>query len=65
MKRLSETAGSANTETRLELVQEHVRAENRHDLEDIMETFGGSPRYDDAPWKVAWQMLAQTMGGKP
>lgn len=51
MKRLSETAGSTNTEARLELVQEHVRAENRHDLEGIMETFGESPRYDDEPWE--------------
>jgi steroid delta-isomerase-like uncharacterized protein len=35
---------------RLALVDEHVRLENRHDLEGIMTTFGASARYDDEPW---------------
>ena len=35
---------------RLKLVEEHVRLENRHDLEGIMATFGAAARYDDEPW---------------
>lgn len=32
------------------LVEEHVRCENRHDLDAVMATFGGAARYDDEPW---------------
>lgn len=35
---------------RIELVERHVRSENLHDLEAIMETFGEAARYDDEPW---------------
>lgn len=35
---------------RMQLVEEHVRSENRHDLEAIMDTFGEEARYDDEPW---------------
>ena len=35
---------------RLELVEQHVRSENRHDLEAVMATFGAAARYDDEPW---------------
>jgi hypothetical protein len=35
---------------RLQLVDEHVRLENQHDLDGIMTTFGAAPRYDDEPW---------------
>jgi steroid delta-isomerase-like uncharacterized protein len=42
----SESRGSA----RLNLVEEHVRLENRHDLDGIMQTFGPGARYDDEPW---------------
>lgn len=35
---------------RLALVEEHVRLENRHDLDGIMGTFGASARYDEEPW---------------
>ncbi len=34
---------------RLKLVDEHVRLENRHDLDGIMGTFGATARYDDEP----------------
>jgi steroid delta-isomerase-like uncharacterized protein len=34
---------------RLELVEEHIRLENQHDLEGIMGTFGATARYDDEP----------------
>jgi len=36
---------------RLEMVEEHVRCENRHDLEGVMSTFGAEARYDDEPWR--------------
>jgi steroid delta-isomerase-like uncharacterized protein len=35
---------------RLRLVEEHVRLENRHDLQGIMATFGDEATYEDAPW---------------
>jgi len=37
---------------RLQLVEEHVRLENQHDLDGIMTTFGTTPRYDDEPWNA-------------
>ena len=35
---------------RLEVVEEHVRRENTHDLPGIMTTFGHQAWYDDEPW---------------
>jgi steroid delta-isomerase-like uncharacterized protein len=35
---------------RVALVEEHVRSENRHDLEAVMATFGADARYDDEAW---------------
>jgi steroid delta-isomerase-like uncharacterized protein len=35
---------------RIAIVEEHVRCENRHDLDAVMATFGGQARYDDEPW---------------
>ena len=35
---------------RLEIVEEHVRRENAHDLRGIMTTFGQQAWYDDQPW---------------
>ncbi|MFC7156234.1 ester cyclase [Halomarina halobia] len=37
-------------ESRLALVEEHVRHENRHDLNAVMDTFGAAPEYEDTPW---------------
>ncbi len=31
-------------------VEEHIRGENRHDLDAVMATFGPEARYDDEPW---------------
>lgn len=41
--------GESNQEkfdTRVRLVDEHLRAENAHDLDAIMETFGRNPRFN-------------------
>ena len=35
----------------LDLVEEHVRHENAHDLDAILGTFGGSGSYHDEPWE--------------
>src|SRR5438067_10684720 len=35
---------------RAAVVDEHIRCENRHDLDAIMATFGMDARYDDEPW---------------
>jgi steroid delta-isomerase-like uncharacterized protein len=32
-------------------VDEHVRCENRHDLDALMATFGPDASYDDEPWQ--------------
>ena len=37
-------------EAQLALVEEHIRQENRHDLEGIMATFGAAPEYEDTSW---------------
>jgi len=36
---------------RFDLVEEHVRRENAHDLDGILATFGTSPSYHDEPWQ--------------
>ncbi len=50
----STSAMSGNTPSRfaarLALVEEHIRCENRHDLDGIMATFGARARYDEEPW---------------
>ena len=35
---------------RMAVVDEHIRCENRHDLEGVMATFGMDARYEDEPW---------------
>ncbi len=35
---------------RIELVEEHVRCENAHDLAGLMSTFGSEASYEDEPW---------------
>jgi len=35
---------------RMAVVDEHIRCENRHDLDAVMATFGKDARYDDEPW---------------
>ena len=46
---MTNTSSEANR-ARLEIVHEHVRRENAHDLSGIMATFGDRARYDDQPW---------------
>lgn len=51
---VDDTPGTAEQDTRasrLALVEEHVRQENRHDLESVLETFGTAPEYEDLPWE--------------
>ncbi len=35
---------------RIAIVEEHIRCENRHDLDAVLATFGADARYDDEPW---------------
>jgi len=35
---------------RIALVEQHVRLENAHDLEGVLQTFGAAARYDDEAW---------------
>lgn len=41
---------SSREQARLQMVEEHVRLENAHDLEGLLNTFGADARYDDEPW---------------
>jgi len=42
--------GAQRVQARMSVVEEHVRCENRHDLNAVMATFGTDARYDDEPW---------------
>jgi len=37
-------------QARLTVVDEHLAAENRHDLDAVMATFGNDARFEDEPW---------------
>ena len=43
-------AQKALQRARIGRVEEHVRLENDHDLDAVMETFSASPYYDEEPW---------------
>lgn len=47
---MTEAAGD-RTAARLALVEEHIRCENRHDLDAVMATFGADASYEDGPWQ--------------
>jgi steroid delta-isomerase-like uncharacterized protein len=48
---MNNSAAQTNS-SRLEIVERHIRAENQHNLNEIMNTFGSTARYDDEPWKA-------------
>jgi hypothetical protein len=35
---------------RIAIVEQHIRLENQHDLEGVLDTFGANAHYDDGPW---------------
>jgi steroid delta-isomerase-like uncharacterized protein len=41
---------AGRVQARTVVVDEHIRCENRHDLDGVMATFGTDARYDDEPW---------------
>ena len=47
---MTTTLSDRTTRARLEVVEEHVRRENAHDLPGIMTTFGNEAWYGDEPW---------------
>jgi steroid delta-isomerase-like uncharacterized protein len=42
----------ARVAARLQIVDEHIRRENEHDLAGIMGTFGATARFDDEPFNA-------------
>lgn len=40
---------------RVALVEQHIRLENQHDLEGVLNTFGADAHYDDEPWDEHFQ----------
>jgi len=49
---------SARDSLRIAAIEEHVRHENRHDLDGLLSTFGGHAVYEDAPWGERHEGLA-------
>jgi len=41
---------SSRDDLRIAAVEEHVRHENRHDIDGLLSTFGGNAVYEDGPW---------------
>jgi steroid delta-isomerase-like uncharacterized protein len=41
---------SARDSLRMAAIEEHIRHENRHDLDGLLSTFGGHAVYEDGPW---------------
>ena len=48
--RPARTLDKALRRARIARVEEHVRHENAHDLDAVMETFSANPHYDEEPW---------------
>ncbi|HLH09056.1 MAG TPA: ester cyclase [Terriglobales bacterium] len=44
----------SNLAARMALVEQHVRFENQHDLERVLETFGRVAEYQDCPWALRY-----------
>jgi len=40
---------------RIAIVEQHIRLENRHDLEGVLGTFGDTAQYDDEAWGEHYQ----------
>jgi steroid delta-isomerase-like uncharacterized protein len=50
MEAAMERTGNPRLDARIAAVDEHVRQENRHDLDALLATFGAHAEYQDAPW---------------
>src|SRR5437773_12159456 len=50
--------GKARDDLRIAAIEEHVRQENRHDLDGLLSTFGGHATYEDGPWGERYEGLA-------
>lgn len=53
---------SASDSRRVRLVEEHIRMENEHDLEAVLDTFGDDPRYEDMSWRDTYDGLRGVHG---
>jgi steroid delta-isomerase-like uncharacterized protein len=47
---LADSPARPHLVARINLVEQHIRLENAHDLPGVLATFGDSARYDDEPW---------------
>jgi steroid delta-isomerase-like uncharacterized protein len=47
---MSTSFDAPHADVRVALVDEHIRCENRRDLDAVMATFGPEARFDDEPW---------------
>ncbi len=44
------TSSDDRMKAQIQLVADHVRLENLHNLDGVLDTFGPDARYDDEPW---------------
>lgn len=51
-------AHTGRADARLQVVEEHVRRENEHDLEGVLATFGETPVYEEEAWGERYQGMA-------
>jgi steroid delta-isomerase-like uncharacterized protein len=50
--------GNPRIDARVAAIDEHVRQENRHDLDGLLATFGNEAVYEDAPWDERHEGMA-------
>lgn len=46
----SESVSRDKRSARIAIVERHIRLENLHDLQGVLDTFGEGAQYDDEPW---------------
>jgi steroid delta-isomerase-like uncharacterized protein len=50
--------GNPRIDARVVAIDEHVRQENRHDLDALLATFGSHALYEDGPWSERHEGIA-------
>jgi hypothetical protein len=56
------TVSDSQMSARLGIVEKHVRSENEHNLDGIMQTFGATACYDDESWGAHLRWVTMKSG---
>lgn len=54
---MTTTRGGGSASERVRLVESHIRMENEHDLDAVLDTFGTAPQYEDTSWGETYDGL--------